>query len=273
MVSLGHQFIEKFTMDKIRTILVPFDFSEASRAALDYAVNYVGTSNNMHIKLLYADKEAVESALEKDFQNVRKGYGKNLRSPMSWAVSKESLTTAILKARESFKADLIIMGTSGTTGEEGTVTHTAELVLEAHCPVLVIPQTTSEFQVKNMALVLGREEIEDTAVLGTLLDVARRFNARVHVLTIKNEPGEYGYSPADEKNEKLLEYYLESFYAHHMYIENPDIVKGISEYAAEKEIDMIVILPRKHARKSTPSEGRLTQILTLQSQTPILAIE
>jgi hypothetical protein len=42
---------------------------------------------------------------------------------------------------------------------------------------------------------------------------------------------------------------------------------------AEKEIDMIAILPRNHSKKGQPSEGKLTEVLTLKSSTPVLAID
>lgn len=260
-------------MTKIKTILVPFDFTEASQTALDYAVSYTRRKSEMHIKLIYTSPDAEKELLAAKFEKVRKRYGKNLRSPMDWVLSSEELTTAILKANETHKADLIIMGTSGAGDKKSGTTNTSQLVLEADCPVLVIPKTAREFQLKNIALVLGKDEIEDTEVLATLLDVARSFNARVHVLTIENEPGLYGYSQSEERNERLLEYYLESFYADHIFIENPDVVQGISDYAADKEIDMIAILPRNHARMGQPSKGRLTQLLTLNAKTPVLAID
>jgi len=260
-------------MEKITNLLVPYDFSDAAKRALDYAVNYVGTSSEMHIVLLYASMSPDSGQLENSFRVLRKGYGKMLRSPMTWKVIKAPLNSAILEACETLQIDLVIMGTSGSDAATSSPTHTSELVLQADCPVLVIPKTAKKFRMENIALVLGRDAIDDQAVLGTLLEVVRRFNAKVHVLTIENEPGDYGYSKIEERNENLLEYYLEKFYADHVFIENKDVVQGISTYVAERKIDMIAILPRNHARQSHPSEGRLTQILTQQSKTPVLAID
>jgi hypothetical protein len=92
------------------------------------------------------------------------------------------------------------------------------------------------------------------------------------VLTIENKPGTYGYSSGEERNESLLKYYLEDFYAHHVFIENSDVTSGICDYVQEKEIDLISILPRNHVQNGTPSEGRLTRLLTLKTNTPLLTI-
>ncbi len=76
-----------------------------------------------------------------------------------------------------------------------------------------------------------------------------------------------------ETNEESLEYYLEHFYAEHNFEKNQDIEKGILEYIEEKDIDLLTILPRNHAQKTLPSEGRLTKLLTLHSSVPVLTLD
>jgi hypothetical protein len=55
-------------------------------------------------------------------------------------------------------------------------------------------------------------------------------------------------------------------------MKNPDIIKGILTYATEKNIDMITILPKNQTTNGQLSEGQLTQMLTLHSNVPVLAI-
>ena len=147
------------------------------------------------------------------------------------------------------------------------------MVLNSDYPVLVIPYDLEEFRLKNSALVLGKEEIENKESLAVQLDVARKFNALVHVVTIENAPESYGYSNIDAANENELAYYLENFYSEHTFIQNPDVVEGILSYVSNKNIDLITILPRNLAKKSAPSKGKLTQLLTIHSKFPILAID
>lgn len=260
-------------MDRITKILIPYDFSEVSRRALEYAIAFAGKRPDKHIEICFMQPEEDQAAIEKAFAEIKSGLTKAFRAKISWVAFSPPSVAGLLKKCQWAQPDLIIMGTSGSDDPEGT-THTSETVLSTECPVLVIPKDIGEeFQLKKIALVLGHKEIDDPNVLGTLLDVARTFNAKVHVLTIENKPGTYGYSEGEERNEQLLEYYLENFYSHHVFIENEDVVEGIFDYVREKEIDMLAILPRNHARRGTPSEGRLTRILTLQSRFPLLAIE
>ena len=260
-------------MDRISNILIPFDFSGPARRALQYAIDFAGNRPEKRIKICFMQPVEDKQALEAEFARIQSRLPKSFRARLSWTSLTPPSVEGLLACSKQQPTDLILMGTSGSDDPEGS-THTSQTVLASHCPVLVIPPGAPEdFQIRKIALVLGRNEIEDPKVLGTLLDVARTFNARVQVLTIESKPGMYGYSEEEERNEELLEYYLEDFYSHHVFIENPDVVEGIFDYAEEKEIDLLAILPRNHSRAGTPSEGRLTRILTLRSHTPLLAIE
>ena len=119
---------------------------------------------------------------------------------------------------------------------------------------------------------MGGELIDNKKLLGTLLDIARTFDSRVHVLTIYKESIYEEHSTADS-TENSLEYYLEHFYVEHTFNKNQDVEEGIFNYINEKKIDLLVILPRNHAQNSTPSEGRLTKLLTLHSEIPVLALD
>ncbi|MFZ9031163.1 MAG: universal stress protein [Robiginitalea sp.] len=260
-------------MNKITVILVPYDFSEAAKAGFRYAVNFAGHRPGIHLRVCFIMDEGSADALSSAFEELTKGLSKAFRAKISWTSLIPGSVRGLIEKSKAETTDMIIMGTSGS-GDPQVTTKTSEMVLSAECPVLVVPMgAQEEFTLSKIALVLGPNEIDDPALLTTLLDVSRSCGARVTVLTIENEPGTYGYSPEEERNEHLLEYYLESFYSHHAYIRNDDVVQGIFDYVDKHEIDMVAILPRKHAREGTPSEGRLTRILTLQSKTPLLAIE
>ena len=128
------------------------------------------------------------------------------------------------------------------------------------------------FRLKRIAFVLGQEKIHDSKALGTLLHIARRSNAKVHVVTIANQIGEFSYSEEEEKNEKLVEQYLENVYKQRVFVKNKDVVEGILTYATKNDLDLIAVLPGNHNKRNEPSEGKLTDVLTLHSKVPVLAI-
>ncbi len=261
-------------MDKISTILVPFDFSESANSALEYAVSFVGRNDDMHIILAHISGDTSINLPPENFKKIVEKYNRQLKNKLELTTRSGSLTQSLLNIQKTKNIDLVIMGTFGAKKDaDAKQTNTSKLVLAGGCPVLVVPRGQGHFQLKRIALVLGQEEIDDTQGLGTLLEFARRFNAKVHVVTIENRPGNYGYSKEEEKNQNAMEYYLENFYAERIFIKNEDVVDGILTYASKHELDLIAIFPRNHIEHSEPSEGKLTQMLTLHSKVPVLAID
>ncbi len=259
-------------MKKINTILVPYNFTSISKKALDYTLEFVGLDKDSTVLLAHITDEENVTTIGKAFTVIKNDVENTFRGTIKSVIRKGSLTEALLEIQKEEPIDLVVMGTSGDASSD--VNNTVDLALEIDdCPVIAIPDTETEFGIKKIALILGKDKIQDRTVLETLLRITRRFNAKVVVLTIQNEEGIYGYSENDESNENLLEYYLEDFYSHHSFIENPDIVKGVMDYVEQHTIDMIAILPRNHAKGAVRSEGLLTKELTFASKVPVLTID
>ncbi|MEX0362474.1 MAG: universal stress protein [Allomuricauda sp.] len=260
----------------IQKILVPFDFSEASINALEYATVFVGPTRNIELQALYVSAmpitEGQEKTLKLDFGEVVKSFNTKIKTPPSFSTVTGNLIESILEWHNANGSDLILMGTMGDKVTDEAITNTSRLVLEANCPVISVPFGTPIREPKDIALVMGREEIDDKEVLKTLLDVARTFDSRVHALTIYRE-SVYAEESIVDSTENLLEYYLEHFYEEHAFSKNQDVEEGILEYINKKNIDLLAILPRNHTQMSTPSEGRLTKLLTLHSEIPVLTLD
>ena len=263
-------------MSSIKKILVPFDFTEPAIAALDYTLSFVGWQNPIQVVALYVSgtdvSETERQEAKENFAKIANSLNKRTHFHPELMISEGDLTGNILNARKTLGANLVIMGTLGDSSVEEHVTNTSELVLQADSAIITVPFGTEIKTPKDIALVLGKEEIEQPRVLGLLLDIARSFNSKVHVLTIYKE-SIYGEKVLVETNEETLEYYLEHFYAEHNFEKNQDIEKGILDYIEEKSIDLLAILPRNHAQKTKPSEGRLTKLLTLHSSIPVLTLD
>lgn len=260
----------------IKNILIPFDFTEASISALEYTMNFVGPTRNINIEALYVSAIPTSvsqvDTLNQDFSKVIASLNKKvMHSPILKAISGD-VVDGILEYQRQVDADLIFMGTMGDKITDEAITNTSKLVLEANCPVISIPFGCPIKEPKDIALVLGGEEIDDKKVLRTLLDVARTFDSRVHALTIYKE-SIYAEETVTESNENTLEYYLEHFYEEHAFSKNQDVEEGILDYINKKNIDLLAILPRNHTNMSSPSEGRLTKLLTLHSDIPVLTLD
>ncbi len=214
--------------------------------------------------------EEEQGEIEAGFHQLAKRILPSTQSPYGFIIRSGSLVETIKSVLTEVGADLIMIGTKGADPDmEDASSNTSDIVLDTNVPVLVIPEKASFFM-SHIALLLDKNEIDDFFVLGTLHTIARKFDADVHVLTIHTDKNQ---RESHSKNESTLEYYLETLEYHCAFPKNTDIEKGIAEYVQEHQIDMVVILPRNHATKSTPSEGRLTKLLTLHTKVPLLTLD
>lgn len=263
-------------MSSINKILVPFDFSEASVNALEYVINFAGPNRVVDITALYVSAmpvtESEELDLKANFNLVVASFSKKVKKAPEINVVTGEVIDTILAVQEENGPDLIMMGTMGDKITDEAITNTSRLVLNANCPVISVPYGCGIKAPKEIALVMGKEEIDDKEVLRTLLDIARTFDSKVHVLTIYKE-SVYAEESIVDSTENLLEYYLEHFYVEHTFNKSEDVEEGILNYINRKNIDLLAILPRNHARLSAPSEGRLTKLLTLHSEIPLLTLD
>ena len=262
----------------MKTLLIPFDFSKASENALKYSVEFAMHEKPiLKIYLLHLiDEHTNEDDAHKKLKSIINEYDKpEYPNPkIEPLVKRGRLTTLALALRQELQIDLVIVGTRGTeVFRKDMTSNTSKFIREVDMPVLVIPEKSQGFNLRNIVLTTGEEKIPDRNVLFTLLEIARRFNAKVNLLTIGRDKKMMGDSEYDEFNEKTIEYFLEMFYSHHTFIANEDIVEGINQYLEKQHIDMLAIMPKTHLEKDKASQGKLTNILTIYSEKPLLILD
>lgn len=259
-------------MEKITNILVPFDFSESAKNALDFSIRFVH-NDAIKINVLYITKSQNNSIekLRDYYMRYCDQYERNLKLPIRWVLGWGNITDTIIEAQDEKHTELIIMGTSGLTSDK-TITHTSVLVAKAKCPVIVVPETSGHMQIKRIVLLNDNHTIENLNILSVLLEIAAKNQAKVYVITVKSKEDNLENN-LESINTDLLNKYFGEFYQEHTFVEGDDILEGVFKYTKDNDIDLIAVLPKHHATNTTPSEGKLTRELVLKSNIPVLTIE
>lgn len=261
-------------MNKISRILIPYNFKESATNALEYAMAFSENAPETQIQLQYTlsdePQEKIEE-IEKKLADLADIYSSRFSHvDVSSLLRKGEIVSSILNSKAEFNADVIVMGTKGSTNDsESRNTNTSKLIHQAECPVIVVPKSFKKFNLEHITLAIDKSEIEKPDLLQVLLVIARRFDAKIHVLTVYDEHDEDFLK--DRDNESILEYYFERYYSTSSATRSSNIAESIIDYDKKQSIDMLAIIPRNHAKAA--SEGKLTQYLTKRTDIPILTID
>ena len=139
---------------EVKRILVPIDFSDCSRAALQYAVTLAQPLNASLVLLYVAETSPAGSEfcasqlpeLEADLRRMAQKQFAKFRKDIPKGMANQALIRAggseaeILDVAVKLKADLIVMATHSKRSQPGQIGTTAGRVASmAPCPVLLVP--------------------------------------------------------------------------------------------------------------------------------------
>src|SRR6218665_353732 len=155
----------------MNTFFVPSDLSANAASALTYAI-LLSKKTNASLVIyhclvkppLEGDEQRAGAALKAQAENAYSSLGfnkiaDNIKFIIEFNPIKEE---SILEKAEAAKANLIIMGTQGSTGLEklflGSIT--SNIISKSEVPVLAVPEKYSGSQLQNIVFCSDLENIE-----------------------------------------------------------------------------------------------------------------
>ena len=246
----------------MKTKLVPTDFSIPADSAIHYAVKLAvlwdASLILYHSFIPYESGFYLLSLNEKENMEAHKKVTNRLTAINNSIVKKNpnlSISIHVDQCPEGIKiidfcnkskADLIVMGTKGASGlkEKLIGSFTAEVMINAPCPVLAIPNKY-KFKVPEKITYATNYSKKDKKVLQLLLEFNRIFNAKINILHV-----DWGMTlfTADEDYDSYKKttqnHFKDSEFTYHHTV-GKDISKTILEETLIDKTDMIVMNPLK----------------------------
>jgi len=274
----------------MKRIIVPTDFSDTARNAARYAVQLATTVPDSTIILYHvADTIAVGSDGSPLTENkndrfiILQAALDNLRTELSeWSpvaielVAEEgsSLTDNLERYVRHNGIDLIIMGITGTTRLEQIFmgSNALNVVNLGICPVIIVPPDANYKQVNRVLFACDLKNVSSSVPITPIRSILDIFKPTVLVVNIDTD--HHVEVTEEYKNErvileKMLQDYNPEFYFMRMY----DFQDSISSFAADRDIDLILTIPKKHNFLSGIFKTSHTKKLAYHSHVPILAIQ
>ncbi len=274
----------------IKRILFPTDFSPNSLNCLTF-VREIANRTGAEVQLLHVFHHRVlspstppqkfEEKAKEEQEKARarlSALGHSLENDSELPVNKcftemriGFADDEIIQVSKERNADLIIMGTKGSTGLHkvmlGSVT--AEVIEESMCPVLAIPEDAHYSGLSHIVFATDLDK-KDFPTLKKVADFARIFDSKLTVLHIKQKE----YAEVEEilksfENELHMQINYEQ--ARFRFLRNAKKVEGIDHFLKENEADLLSMVTHRRKLFQGLFKRSLTRQIAHQAQIPLLA--
>lgn len=248
----------------MKRILVPCDFSPTAKEAYTFALNLAGLTDAevMVVKAIdfpfmyetaYAEVTYFDPGFlldlqrdaEESFLNLKKGHKR--QEKVTLHVSQGSVTQVIRNAIKNLRADLVVMGTNGSSGfkEYMIGSNTEKIVRFSPVPVFAIRKSVLTASIQNI-VVPTTLELNQHELMGKIKELQELFNAKLHLLVV-NTP--IRMARTEDRKAAMAEF--AKFYDLSNYTMNirDDYNEEDAILSFTKEINADMIAMGTHARK------------------------
>ncbi|HRZ41665.1 MAG TPA: universal stress protein [Bacteroidales bacterium] len=268
-------------------IIVGIDFSDSSINCLEHALSIarkaeadllmVWVSIPSIAKKLLSEKDAdINQVVEGKFADLVHKYQPTLpNNTISFTIRQGKVYKELAKISREKEADLILVGTHGTSGYDPfwIGSNANKLISIAHCPVITIRLGVDiNRDLKKIILPLddSRETRQKVAIT---TDIALYFGAEVHIVGI--------YTSSVDHYRNLIDSYCDQVVKHFVKfgvkfivekIEASNITKATIDYAMKVDANLITIMTEQTTSAMNLWLGPFAQQMVNQSPIPVLSV-
>ncbi|WP_114751006.1 universal stress protein [Pleomorphovibrio marinus] len=248
----------------MKNILVPYDFSKEAEYAFKFAqeiaalsssklklvhiieiptTQHFNTMGEVNLEENYIDKVFMVELVEKrkkQLKEIEEGLGVK-PYPFSTRLSFGNPYAGISKEISTIKADLVVMGSKGSSGLEELLigSNTEKVVRHSSCPVITVKSPTNASSIKK--IVFASDFSEDSKkVMKSLKDLQNLLGADLHLVKV-NTPNSFENS---KKSKEKIASFVKSNKLQNVVIDifnSSSEEDGILEYAEEINADLIAM--------------------------------
>lgn len=251
---------------QVKKVLIPVDFSLASKNAIRYVKN-VFDGEPIQVILLYVTNEGWDDIqeIEDGFTQIRKLELGGSSFLITHTIIHGDPATEIMKSAKNGKTDLVILGLKG---DSELLSIADELLKNIESPIITVPENYVSHKVKRITYASDHKQVEYSEVFDIIRLLAQKFDSKVYIFHLYPEQEMI----AADQSEPVLEYYLESTRHEYFTVADPNILEAIHDFVERQHIDLLAVLARDHGHNELHSEGKLVYELARVSQVPMLIL-
>ena len=277
----------------MKTILVPTDFSATAKNAARFAIELAKQIQAQKI-ILYntyqsgfsvvadpmipalgaLDLEAIKEGSSEALDNFKAELIDYANESITLETVSEFalLTDGIIELAKTQKVDLIVMGITGGGALQENLfgSNTINVAKHINIPVLIIPQNATFTKFDKVLFACDFDKVVESTPVKPIRQLLDLTNAKLFVLHVDNSSKE---RLPDIKFESLM---LDTLFAgnhpEYHFADKGDFTERINEFVVEKEIDLIITIPKKHGLFDNIFNRSHTKMLAFHSHVPLMVI-
>jgi nucleotide-binding universal stress UspA family protein len=274
----------------MKRILVPTDFSDCARYALEFACE-IALKNNSKLLIIHTVEypfgggidptgASVFQSFDDDYINILKKRGRDKMAgivsqlpipsdEISQLVEIGHTPTLIVDAIREYSIDLVVMGTHGASGvREMFVGSNAEkIVRSAPCPVITLKKAVRLAEIKNMAFASDFNRLDKDA-MAALKRMQTVLGAEIDFVRIN--------TPNNFQRDILTKRHMHDLVVREMFLKSSINIyndyseeEGLLNFAEERKSDMIGMLTHGRSGMNHIMSGSIAEDVVNHINVPV----
>jgi nucleotide-binding universal stress UspA family protein len=274
----------------MKTIVAPTNFSAASINAVNYAADMacvIGTSLSLlHVYPIpvsfsdvaapaYSIAELVADA-EGQMKLVKEKlmYRTRDRIKITTEIKQGDVVLGIDEYCHTINPYAVVMAAESNAVFERFLFggKTINAVRQLAWPLIVVPPDVQFTSIKKIGLACDLKNVIDTIPIKEIKDLVKEFHAQLHVLHASSEADGALTAETVEESGWLQEILGGLNPEYHFIKGTEDIEQSINDFAEKNNLDLLIVIPKKHNLISKIFNHSHAKRLVLHAHVPVMAI-
>lgn len=274
----------------MKTIVVPTDFSAVATNAMFYAVDmasflqanlvlfhtyeipvsYVGTEVPLPIIDIGELEKVNQDKLDEIKTAIDAKTGGSL--PVEVELRSGDLVYELEDYCNAHHPFAIVMGTKGAGFVERFFlgSSTLSVIKKLDVPVWVIPPDSQFKKISKLGFACDFRSVADSTPVTPIRDIVSLFGAELLVLNV--DYNNKNFRPDTPEQSVILHNLIKELKPRYFFINNEKVEEGISSFAEQNKIDVIITIPKKQTLLDSLFQKSHSAKLAIHSHIPIVAI-
>lgn len=268
-----------------KNMLILTDFSDVALNAAMYAAALSRQLNVSKILLYYSDyipstiDIPLQNAIRQEHEWRLEGLQSKLelltngQTPVSIRIDERPLDLAVKELGETESIGLVVMGIKGKGRLERTLIGSNTITVAKICPLplLVVPEEAIFAGISKVVFAAELKEVADTIPYQTISNFVQAIKAKLLILNV-DKYEEHRFNPETKEEEARLRSKFGEDASYH-YSHQGDVETGITRFAEEHMVDLIITVPKEYGFFEKLFHRSLTKKMVYHTHIPLLLIK